>query len=156
MITARIPTSRPEQAREAEPVQIEVSVPRGSLASQPSTQDTSTKTNEDVRRAITYPAWPTSRPGPQATSPLPGQHPHPLRTDQMVYECYVQERGRPGVLPLKSAVREQRGKISLPNASFQDIVFEGEAQQRWLDDGGSLVDKDTTLEIVGDSRLQRD
>src|SRR5689334_23355615 len=35
-----------------------------------------------------YPAWPTSQPGPQATAPLPGQLPHPKRTDQMVYLCY--------------------------------------------------------------------
>src|SRR5713226_1109907 len=42
-----------------------------------------------------YPAWPTSKPGPQATSPLPGQHPHPRRADQMVYECYDQELGMP-------------------------------------------------------------
>lgn len=43
----------------------------------------------------TYPEWPTSTPGPQATSPLPGMKPVPTRTDQMVYECYDQERGMP-------------------------------------------------------------
>ena len=43
----------------------------------------------------TYPQWPTSTPGPQATSPLPGMKPVPTRTDQMVYECYDQERGMP-------------------------------------------------------------
>ncbi len=43
----------------------------------------------------TYPEWPTSTPGPQATSPLPGMKPVPTRTDQMVYVCYDQERGRP-------------------------------------------------------------
>ena len=43
----------------------------------------------------TYPEWPTSTPGPQATSPLPVMKPVPTRTDQMVYECYDQGRGMP-------------------------------------------------------------
>ncbi len=43
----------------------------------------------------TYPEWPTSTPGPQATLPLPGMKPVPTRSDQMVYACYDQERGRP-------------------------------------------------------------
>jgi len=48
-----------------------------------------------AHRQFAYPEWPTSKPGPQETLPLPGQKPHPLRTDQMVCSCYDQERGLP-------------------------------------------------------------
>jgi hypothetical protein len=85
-----------------------------------------------------YPAWPTSKPGPQATAPLPGQHPHPIRTDQMVYECYDQERGMPCVPPPEQPlVREHRNRTYLPDTDFLAVVSEKEALQRWLDDGGS-------------------
>lgn len=77
-----------------------------------------------------YPAWPTSKPGPQATPPLPGQHPHPLRTDQMVYECYDQERGRPCIpSPRLPPVREPRKRIYIPDADFLEVVSEKEALQ---------------------------
>jgi hypothetical protein len=46
-------------------------------------------------RLFTYPLWPTSKPGPGATLPPPGQKPLSTRTDQMVYACYDQERGLP-------------------------------------------------------------
>jgi hypothetical protein len=39
--------------------------------------------------------WPSSRPGPLATPPPPGQKPMPLRTDQMVEIDYNQEKGIP-------------------------------------------------------------
>ena len=41
--------------------------------------------------------WPTSRPGPQATQPPPGQLPLPTRTDQVVEIDYDQEHGQPSV-----------------------------------------------------------
>ena len=57
----------------------------------------------------TYPEWPTSTPGPQATLPLPGMKPVSTRTDQMVYECYDQERGMPctpvGERPERPSIR---------------------------------------------------
>jgi hypothetical protein len=40
-------------------------------------------------------SWPSSRPGPLATPPPPGQRPIPLRTDQMVEIGYNQEKGIP-------------------------------------------------------------
>ncbi len=52
-------------------------------------------TPAQLRLNPTYPTWPTSTPGPQATLPLPGMTPLPMRTDQMIYECYDQERGVP-------------------------------------------------------------
>jgi hypothetical protein len=39
--------------------------------------------------------WPTSRPGPQATPPPPGERPVATRTDQVVEIAYDQERGEP-------------------------------------------------------------
>jgi hypothetical protein len=78
-----------------------------------------------------YPAWPTSKPGPQATPPLPGQHPHPLRTDQMVYACYDQERGRPCVPPPgQPPVRESTKRTYLPDTDLLEVVSEKEGLQR--------------------------
>jgi hypothetical protein len=37
--------------------------------------------------------WPTSRPGPYATPPPPGEIPVPTRTDQMMVVGYDQEKG---------------------------------------------------------------
>jgi hypothetical protein len=51
--------------------------------------------HDQRQRKPTLPSWPTSTPGSQATSPLSGMKPVPTRTDQMVYECYDQERGKP-------------------------------------------------------------
>ncbi len=39
--------------------------------------------------------WPTSKPGPRATQPPPGQRPMPGRTDQVVEVGYNQETGTP-------------------------------------------------------------
>jgi hypothetical protein len=39
--------------------------------------------------------WPTSKPGPQAMQPPPGQKPMPGRTDQVVEIGYNQETGTP-------------------------------------------------------------
>lgn len=103
-----------------------------------------------AHRPFPYPAWPTSKPGPQATSPLPGQHPHPLRTDQMVCECYDQERGMPCVSPPRPAVQKHRSRTYLPDARFQDML--AEAMERWLDDGG-LSDQETTSEAGGVASL---
>ena len=41
------------------------------------------------------PHWPTSKPGPFATPPPPGQRPMPGRTDQVVEIGYNQETGTP-------------------------------------------------------------
>lgn len=86
---------------------------------------------------FTYPAWPTSQSGPQPSSPLLGQHPHRLRTDQMVYECYDQERGMPCVSPPISAIQLHRGKTYLPDTGIQEVAAEAESIERWLDDGGT-------------------
>jgi len=92
---------------------------------------------EYAHRSLTYPAWPTSKPGHWATSPLSGLHPHPRRTDQMVYECYDQERGMPCVPPpMMPPVQEHRKRTYLPDTDFLEVVSEKEALQRWLDDGG--------------------
>jgi hypothetical protein len=92
--------------------------------------------SEPAHRPLAYPAWPTSKPGPQVTAPLPGQHPHRLRTDQMVYSCYDQERGMPCVSPPESAVQTHQGKTSLPDERVQEVTSES-ALARWQDDGGT-------------------
>ena len=71
-----------------------------------------------------YPAWPTSTPGPQETLPLPGQKPHPTRTDQMIYECSDQERGMSCVPPPMQVVQENRARKNLPGARLQKVAFE--------------------------------
>jgi hypothetical protein len=85
-----------------------------------------------------YLCWPTSEPGPQVTFPPAGQKPHPMRTDQMVYEeSYDQEHGRPSVSPLPTRIaRKNRTRTYIPDHSLQEVTFENEAMERWLDDGG--------------------
>lgn len=88
---------------------------------------------------FTYPSWPTSKPGPQITFPPAGQKPHPMRTDQMVYEeSYDQEHGRSAISsPPTQIMRENRTRTYIPDHSLQEVTFENEAVERWLDDGGT-------------------
>lgn len=63
-----------------------------------------------------FPAWPTSKPGPQSTPPSPGQRPiNPLRSEQMMEINYNQETGTPSSLsPLRSMPDPNRqGPVSL-------------------------------------------
>lgn len=91
-----------------------------------------------AHRPFSYPAWPTSQPGPQATLPPPGQHPLPLRTDQMMYGCYDQERGEPCTSPLPApVVQQKRARSYLPTPHLLGVETSGgEEIARWLDDGG--------------------
>ena len=114
------------------------------------TAETITKPSRDHRQLI-YPAWPTSTPGPQATLPPPGQKPLPTRTDQMIYECYDQERGRPCVPPPTRVARENRTRTYLPDANLRKV--EAEAMERWLDDGGAS-DNEAVYDVRGFSPLQ--
>jgi hypothetical protein len=88
---------------------------------------------------FTYPSWPTSEPGPAIISPPAGQKPHPMRTDQMVYEDgYDQEQGKPSFPPPPTRiVRENKTRIYIPDPSLQEVTLENEALERWLDDGGT-------------------
>jgi len=51
------------------------------------------------QRQFALPPWPTSQPGPEVTAPSPGQRLVPIRTDQVTYDFYDQERGLPGLAP---------------------------------------------------------
>ena len=56
-----------------------------------------------VKGSFPYFNWPTSKPGPQAMPPPPGQKPMPGRTDQVVEIGYNQETGNPSTdSPLRS------------------------------------------------------
>src|SRR6266478_4901152 len=68
------------------------------IESKDGTVDTIMQSKREHRQ-FTYLLWPTSKPGPGATLPPPGQKPLSMRTDQMVYACYDQERGIPCVPP---------------------------------------------------------
>ncbi|WP_126630328.1 hypothetical protein [Dictyobacter alpinus] len=71
-----------------------------------------------------YSIWPTSQPGPEAILPPPGQHPHPVRTDQMIYEHYDQEQGRPSTpVVAKPIVAEHRGKLYSHVTDAPDEIF---------------------------------
>ena len=54
-----------------------------------------------------YPAWPTSKPGPRATPPRPGERPiNAQRSEQVVEVGYNEEAGVPsteGLLPPKKS-----------------------------------------------------
>lgn len=95
---------------------------------------------------IVYPEWPTSKPGPAVTPPPAGQRPQARRSDQMVYDCYDQERGMACEVPARPVMREHKGKMDLPDDHFLDMISETEAEQRWLDDGGTS-DKKPVSEI---------
>lgn len=58
--------------------------------------------------------WPTSKPGPHATQPPPGQKPMPGRTEQVVEIGYNQETGTPSTdHPLRSMPDEAlKGKTA--------------------------------------------
>src|SRR5260221_6111345 len=71
-----------------------------------------------------YPAWPTSKPGPQETLPLPGQKPHPTRTNQMIFECSDQERGMSCVPPPMQVVQKIRARKNFPGARLQKVASE--------------------------------
>ena len=82
-----------------------------------------TMTPRQDYRQFAYPTWPTSTPGPEATSPPPGQQPSPTRTDQMMYvESYDQERGKPGV---NSPALEHRGSTKRPGRPDLPESLEG-------------------------------
>ena len=51
---------------------------------------------EEYRVPLPRYPWPTSKPGPFAVPPPPGQMPMPTRTEQMVEIEYNQEKGEPG------------------------------------------------------------
>src|SRR5438105_14465646 len=56
-----------------------------------------------TQRIVPHFNWPTSKPGPHATQPPPGQKPMPGRTEQVVEIGYNQETGEPGdSSPLRS------------------------------------------------------
>ncbi|OLC63286.1 MAG: hypothetical protein AUH89_00080 [Ktedonobacter sp. 13_1_40CM_4_52_4] len=48
-----------------------------------------------VQSSLPHFSWPTSKPGPHATQPPPGQKPVPGRTDQVEKIGYNQETGTP-------------------------------------------------------------
>ena len=103
-------------------------------------------TKEARSSHMIYPEWPTSKPGPAVTPPPPGQRPQARRSDQMVYECYDQEQGMACESPARPVMREHKGKMYLPDAHFLEMISEAEAEERWLDDGGTS-DKKTAPEI---------
>jgi len=74
-------------------------------------QQTAPSENKVVRRIEPrYPSWPTSKPGPQSTSPLAGMRPiNVFRPEQVAEIGYNQETGEPSV---DSAQR------SMPDASI--------------------------------------
>jgi hypothetical protein len=69
------------------------------------TQDTEQQQQQQLQKPSTLPHfdWPTSKPGPYATQPPPGQKTMPGRTEQVVEIGYNQETGEPGdSSPLRS------------------------------------------------------
>jgi hypothetical protein len=65
------------------------------------------------RRQFVLPPWPTSQPGPEVTAPSPGQRLVPTRTDQVTYDFYDQERGRPGLPPARTVQARESPRASV-------------------------------------------
>ncbi len=127
--------------------QIEAAVPfqdtapalqRAQTTAQHGFKDDTTETIVQLGRArcpfAASPAWPMSQSGPEATSPFTGQKLHSLHTNQMVYECDDQERGMPDVPSVTRGAWKGRTRTFLPDTSFQVVVSEAEAMERWLND----------------------
>jgi hypothetical protein len=120
------------------------------IESKDSTADTIMHSKSE-HRPFAYPLWPTSKPGPGATLPPPGQKPLSMRTDQMVYACSDQELGISCVPPPIRVVPENRTRTPLPDVSLQEV--DSEAMERWLDDGGAS-DNEAAYEARGYYSLQ--
>ncbi len=84
----------------------QVASPEEHKGSEGSSSETS-PTPARMHRPFPLPPWPTSQPGPGITALSPGQRLVPFRTDQVMYDCYDQERGMPGPLPPIQADAEQ-------------------------------------------------
>lgn len=72
------------------------------------------------------PPWPTSKAGPQATPPLPGERPMPTRTDQMVEIAYDMETG----VSSTRAPAHTTPDVILPGASSYSQQAEAVEKQR--------------------------
>lgn len=55
--------------------------------------DSEKKPKEQIQPVLKHFTWPTSKPGPRATQPPPGQKKMPGRTDQAVEMSYSQQKG---------------------------------------------------------------
>lgn len=77
------------------------------------------------------PNWPTSRPGPQVTEPLPGQKRLGKRTEQVVEVGYNQETGEPALrVPARPEVNELiTGTVSTEQEKGAQQVKEAEKVQ---------------------------
>lgn len=80
-------------------------------------QEGTPNTNKAVQESMrpNYSNWPTSRPGPLATQPPPGQRPiNPLRAEQMVEIGYDQETGEPSTLDASRSMPDpsMEGRVS--------------------------------------------
>lgn len=71
--------------------------------------------------------WPTSKPGPQATQPPPGQKPMPGRTDQMLEVGYNQETGTPST---GNALRSMPDEALKGTTAFDQQETAQEAKKR--------------------------
>ena len=69
----------------------------------------------------------------------------------LVYACFDQERGIPGVPAPTQVVRENRARTPHPDVSLQEV--DSEAMERWLDDGGT-PDNEVTFNVRGEKPLQ--
>lgn len=88
-------------------------------------QDT---TQQQVQKpSMPHFSWPTSRPGPQAKQPPPGQKPMHGRSDQMVELGYNQETGVPSS---DSPIRSLPDESSKGNAAFDQPVVTRDGLQK--------------------------
>ncbi|MDQ6661314.1 MAG: hypothetical protein M3Z24_10155 [Chloroflexota bacterium] len=67
--------------------------------------------------------WPTSKPGPLATQPPPGERPMPGRTEQMVEIGYNQETGTPSTdSPLRTLPDASQGPAGFDQPTAQQAM----------------------------------
>ena len=84
------------------------------------------KAIQPITKIPPLPAWPTSKAGPEATPPPPGERPMPTRTDQMVEIAYDMEAG----VSSSRMPAHTEPNVTLPGASSYNQQAEAVEQRR--------------------------
>jgi hypothetical protein len=99
------------------PTAVQVAAPDQCVPGEKKSEKDATETvfsSPPCQRQFTLPSWPTSQPGPEVTAPSPGQRLVSTRTDQVTYDFYDQERGRPGLPPPTPADQAKESTAAFP------------------------------------------
>ena len=104
------------------PTAVQVAAPDQCVPGEKKSEEDATETvfsSPPRQRQFSLPSWPTSQPGPEVTALSPGQRLVSTRTDQVTYDFYDQERGRPGLPPPTPADQARKALLSFQKRARQ-------------------------------------